>query len=927
MPAVGPDGKNVMKLIPVQKVNGQFVHTPVLSAKNDTQAKIYSQLARVSLASSPQNRLPTLQAIGDGRFILKTPPEGNTLVTSGESHQHGANELFKNSVKQVQVPQVTPKVTQNALQLPFQNKKPPFLPSGHYLQIPPNATVRTLPASALPQSIKKRICNSANVPSNPVKGLPTVVYVSPVNSLKLGSSQQLPCLTKPNELPQTTSYSPTTSSRINLNISSAPHSVTTQGVTTPMKWVVQEGTGCTAPCLIPVTSPSMTSDILKAVKQMEAAKLVHTAVDPTSTSQEKVNPGKDNALVMYNGKVYFVAKKDSEITKDVITETGNVLKTSPETLPNSAQSSGAALGPCTSSVAQKKVNELVSEIIDLCGDDEESSTSTRLDGLPEASKMEVQNDDDSNVIFVSYIPPKSESETSHKITVAAQPAPETQVDSRGDDIKDKDIKNSSTSVTGIDLNVGCEDEAPVLENVERKGSVSKQPQSDSDQGTDIAEGDSALLGRQNTEAVAEVPLEKPALNQICQPKSDSELRQIFGITFDLRICLQRSDLITKPDSEADGRSDNKRTLEGIRRIILQSQETKTKHLIQTQVSTPRLDEESGPINAKRQKLEQDECTSSDTTTPVTTDTLPDPNNPGHSVRCEEGMQSVTTMPCADSKVLQTCPKERTLSSVVACAVAYQTPVSPCPSSSLQPQTAPVVSCTDDRAVSRKTPHRVSKGCGRVCTACPCGTKVGAMSTALLSKPEEKPVLPAAVDSTGGAVDVNKSSRDKKMEQKGDKVVESPISRPQDSSGVPAKAGDDMVHSSRADIGELPFHGTCSVRVASSHLEEASHLDISSKETICSITPGAVTQEESCEQNPGGQQETVPQEQYTLDQVEGKVPSSSVEEARDVGDGFPYELFSSLLLDPEEIKRQERIKRLKDLLREKEAALKKLRQNM
>lgn len=42
---------------------------------------------------------------------------------------------------------------------------------------------------------------------------------------------------------------------------------------------------------------------------------------------------------------------------------------------------------------------------------------------------------------------------------------------------------------------------------------------------------------------------------------------------------------------------------------------------------------------------------------------------------------------------------------------------------------------------------------------------------------------------------------------------------------------------------------------------------------------------------------------------------------------PCELYSSVVLDPEEIKRQERINRLKDLLKQKEAELEKLRKSM
>ncbi len=40
MPAVGPDGKNVMKLIPVQKVNGQFYQTPFSTERDSVDVQL-----------------------------------------------------------------------------------------------------------------------------------------------------------------------------------------------------------------------------------------------------------------------------------------------------------------------------------------------------------------------------------------------------------------------------------------------------------------------------------------------------------------------------------------------------------------------------------------------------------------------------------------------------------------------------------------------------------------------------------------------------------------------------------------------------------------------------------------------------------------------------------------------------------------------
>lgn len=459
MPAVGPDGKNVMKLIPVKKVNGHFVHTQVLSSRN---VCLPTQTSPVPL---PQNRIPTLQPTADGRFILKTPLEVNTVFSSVKSQHRGPNALLQSSANQVHVPLITHNTAQNTLQSPVQpsNKaviftnstqppntvKPPVAPSGHYLQIPSNATVKTLPASALPSAIKNRICHSTN-DFNPAKGLPMVLYVSPVSSLKL--DQQAACLTNPSELPQTLSHTPTAS----VVKSPEESSRNNQGGTTPMKWVVEERAGSSAPYLIPVTSPNMSSDILKAVKHMESSRFPNQVTkEPVSTdiSKETVTPGNDNALVMCNGKVYFVAKRNSEVTKDMITNSESSLHRR-----KSAQSPTTILGTVTSNVSQKQDpkspvdNKKPSDIIDLCDDDEESSTCTSSGRTIIPSDTVSEHDEDSNVIFVSYIPPKSpETEASKDVA---------EMTSLTSCVKDRDNTKLDTESmeTGGKLNSTCSTE-------------------------------------------------------------------------------------------------------------------------------------------------------------------------------------------------------------------------------------------------------------------------------------------------------------------------------------------------------------------------------------------------------------------------------------------------------------------------------------
>lgn len=78
-------------------------------------------------------------------------------------------------------------------------------------------------------------------------------------------------------------------------------------------------------------------------------------------------------------------------------------------------------------------------------------------------------------------------------------------------------------------------------------------------------------------------------DQIRQPKSDSELRQTFGITADLSVSLEKIDMCKESQAlkghpQNEKRLINKRTLDGIRKLIRDTKiESKIKQLIQTQV--------------------------------------------------------------------------------------------------------------------------------------------------------------------------------------------------------------------------------------------------------------------------------------------------------------------------------------------------------
>ncbi|XP_048098055.1 LOW QUALITY PROTEIN: ligand-dependent nuclear receptor-interacting factor 1 [Alosa alosa] len=418
MPAVGPDGKNVMKLIPVQKVNGQYIPMQTTSSKIDCLGAptVFSHPVRILPPSLSQNRIPVVEPTADGKFILKGPT--NTTIRLTKSPQQVISP--KVLVGQVRLPVVPPKRTQNLVSHPVNASgtsiacsntsqlpvtvSSPKLPNGHYLQIPPDAKVQTLPASALPQSIKKQILNLPHDMASTEKPS-TVVYVSPVTSMKIDTSKlkdSAPPMTKcvtVNVSKNNSTWSPATPAQ-------SPKVVDSDSVT-PMKWVVQQKEGSSAPCLVPASPTCMTSEILKVVAQMKKNSPITSSPSSSQMSHMKISPSKDDALVMCNGKVYFVTNKDSRLCvssqeSHATAKEGSTPRKPTESPSSSSRSHTSGTQPNPKPIC---IDVDPDEVIDLCDDDPQTE-GTSGKGVKEGAGVTTE-EDDSNVIFVSYIPPKT----------------------------------------------------------------------------------------------------------------------------------------------------------------------------------------------------------------------------------------------------------------------------------------------------------------------------------------------------------------------------------------------------------------------------------------------------------------------------------------------------------------------------------------
>lgn len=435
MPAVGADGKNIMKLIPVQMVNRQFYQSQINKPKTvpapQKTVSINVAVAPVqTVKTASLNPSITQQVIRKVSLINGLPNQVGPDICSSlkkcSQQQKTVNLISK--VPPVPTPAANCENPRFSSQLPV-TVKSPALPRGQYLQIPPNAQVRTVPGSELPLVIKKQIfTTSAN--SSPGSGLPSVVYVSPINTVNQSvtspSDSALQSLKLVSKTPNVT-YSGHPSKGPQKHLKLVPK--VAQRPNSPLKWMVEEEDNPVSPSLDPLNSPSMTSEILLAVAEREnASRHCNVITKPTSqSSQSKSGQGQENALVMCNGKVYFVAKKCCQPLKMGGTKVSPARAKSHEIDKNVVPSFQRSLETAGSETIT--ISDESDDVIDLCNDDDAQDGSSQQ-AAPVNTSAAIHPDED-NVIFVSYIPPKSVSRSAQNLQVKSQKANVQEIDQKG----------------------------------------------------------------------------------------------------------------------------------------------------------------------------------------------------------------------------------------------------------------------------------------------------------------------------------------------------------------------------------------------------------------------------------------------------------------------------------------------------------------
>ncbi|XP_063000325.1 ligand-dependent nuclear receptor-interacting factor 1 [Elgaria multicarinata webbii] len=331
----GLDGKNLLKLLPVSKPLGNFmpfVQPPVIPdhTKANVSMSAHDNLKDVFV------KTPEFKSAIPGKLILpKQVEKVNTTsmeeanrttskVSSIQSNFHSGDRSFlkKDAISVCSDKSNAEYVLVKTKNLPV-TVKPPVLPSGHHLQIPADAEVKSVPASFLPPTIQQKILAAAASSASgtcEVTNTPTVIYVSPVKTVKTASSRTLQNIC-PEVVAEVSKSSILTMPETAAD-SSAQDMATSQSEekqAAPMKWVVQENLQPSAPCLVPVKSSNhVASKILKTLVDMKDVKSNPASILPACSnsvgeSQAKITSIKDNALVMYNGKVYLLTKKESSV--------------------------------------------------------------------------------------------------------------------------------------------------------------------------------------------------------------------------------------------------------------------------------------------------------------------------------------------------------------------------------------------------------------------------------------------------------------------------------------------------------------------------------------------------------------------------------------------------------------------------------------
>ncbi|XP_055978981.1 ligand-dependent nuclear receptor-interacting factor 1 isoform X2 [Sorex fumeus] len=554
---IGSDGKNLLQLLPIPNSSGNpipLVQSSVMSdaLKGNTgspvQVTFKTQISSSSTAASVQ--LPIFQPANSSNYFLTRTVETTekVRVTSvvTENLSSSVSKVQSHGVKidglTMQTFAVSPSSTQNdssyfivnTQSLPM-TVKSPVLPSGHHLQIPAHAEVKSVPASSLPPSVQQKILASATTSTSgtvEASQIPTVIYVSPVNTVKSVVTKNFQSIYPK---PVTEIAKP-----IILNTTQIPKNVPKEtqlkggqhSQTAPVKWIFQENL---QPSLVPVkSSNNVASKILKTFVDRKSLGDSTISMPPLSTigssrTQSKSMPIKDNALVMFNGKVYLLAKKGTDVLPAQTDQQNSV---SPDIPPRKDTSQIVSSSPVTE-ISREVVNFVLAksksslmETKSLSNTQLASMANLRAEKNKKVEKPSLSTPDPHNSNqSINYLKQSKTLLTKPVLPdgfSTGQNAPR-----KGNIIQSIEKISSSIDATSV-TSQQCvfRDQEPKIQN-EMASTFKKVPQERNDKKSEGRISKASCL------------------------KSDAELKKIFGLTKDVRVCLKRIPDILGSEESSD----------------------------------------------------------------------------------------------------------------------------------------------------------------------------------------------------------------------------------------------------------------------------------------------------------------------------------------------------------------------------------------
>ncbi|XP_050601729.1 ligand-dependent nuclear receptor-interacting factor 1 isoform X1 [Macaca thibetana thibetana] len=543
---IGSDGKNLLQLLPIPKSSGNLIPLVQSSVMSDAlkgntgkpvQVTFQTQISSSSTSASVQ--LPIFQPASSSNYFLTrtvdTSEKGRVTSVGTGNFSSSVSKVQSHGVKidgltmqTFAVPPSTQKdssfIVVNTQSLPV-TVKSPVLPSGHHLQIPAHAEVKSVPASSLPPSVQQKILATATTSTSGMveaSQMPTVIYVSPVNTVKNVVTKNFQNIYPK---PVTEIAKP-----VILNTTQIPKNIATEtqlkggqhSQAAPVKWIFQDNLQPFTPSLVPVkSSNNVASKILKTF--VDRKNLGDNTINMPSLStidrsgtQSKNMPIKDNALVMFNGKVYLLAKKGTDVLPSQIDKQNSV---SPDT---------PVRKDTLQIVSSSPVTEISREVVNIV--------------LAKSKSSQMETKSLSNTQLASMANLRAEKNKVEK------PSPST-TNPHMNQFSNY-LKQSKTLFTnpifpdGFSTGHNAPRKGSILQSIEKISSsvdattVTSQQCVFRDQEPKIhnemaSTSDKGAQGRNDKKD------SHGRSNKASHLKSDAEFKKIFGLTKDLRVCLTR----------------------------------------------------------------------------------------------------------------------------------------------------------------------------------------------------------------------------------------------------------------------------------------------------------------------------------------------------------------------------------------------------